>query len=110
MGDARGPSDRQGLPKNIVEQRTAKNATTPMMVDLSMFSTKKIANVELVMKQNEVPVTLDLDLVKNKKDVIGSVWGKKINGLWGFCLRVDLFTSIQGKRDRWVGCPPDWGQ
>jgi hypothetical protein len=32
---------------------------------------------------------------------------KKKNGLRGFCLRVDLFTSIQGKRDRWAGCPPD---
>jgi hypothetical protein len=26
---------------------------------------------------------------------------KKINGLRGFYLRVDLFTPMQGKRDRW---------
>ncbi len=43
-----------------------------MQTDLNTFSVKKIANVELAIKQNGAPVTLDLALVKNKKDVIGS--------------------------------------
>ena len=60
--------------QNIVVKRTAKSDTTPIQTDLNMFSVKKIANVELVIKQNGTPVTLDLVLVKNKKDVIGSVW------------------------------------
>jgi hypothetical protein len=57
---------------NIVAERTARHATTPMQTDLNTFSAKKIANVELAIKQNGAPVTLDLALVKNKKNVIGS--------------------------------------
>ena len=62
--------------QNIVVERTEKRATTPMKTDLNMFSVKKIANVELVIMENGTSVTLDLVLVKNKKDVIGSVWAE----------------------------------
>ena len=65
----------QGICKvyhDIVEERTAKGATTPMQTDLKKLSSRKIASVELAIKQNLAPVTLDLALVKNKKDVIGS--------------------------------------
>jgi hypothetical protein len=57
---------------NIVAERTARNATTPIQTDLNKFSAKKIANVELEIKHLRKPVILDLALVKNKKDVIGS--------------------------------------
>jgi hypothetical protein len=43
-----------------------------MQTDLKKLSSRKITSVELTIKQNLVPVTLDLALVKNKKDVIGS--------------------------------------
>ena len=69
----------QGICKvyhDIVAERTAKSATTPMQTDLEKFSSKKIASVELAIKQNLAPVTLDLALVKNKKDVIGSAWAE----------------------------------
>ena len=69
----------QGIVKtyhNTVVERTTRNSTTPMQTDLNKFSSKKIANVEETIKQNGTPVTLDLSLVKNKKDVIGSVWGE----------------------------------
>ncbi len=69
----------QGITKtyhNIVAERTAKNAITPMQTDLNKFSSKKITNVQEVIKQNGEPVTLDLALVKNKKDVIGSAWAE----------------------------------
>jgi len=46
--------------QNIVPERTAKSATTPMQTDLNMFSTKKNANVELVINQNGAQVTSDL--------------------------------------------------
>jgi len=62
--------------RDIVAERTAKSATTPMQTDLEKFSGKKIASVELAIKQNLAPVTLDLALVKNKKDVIGSAWAE----------------------------------
>jgi len=62
---------------NIVAERTAKSATTPMQTDLNTFSAKKIANVQLAIKQNGAPVTIDLALVKNKKDVIGSACAEK---------------------------------
>jgi hypothetical protein len=45
-----------------------------METDLNKFSVKKVANVQETIKENGAPVTSDLDLVKNKKDVIGSVW------------------------------------
>ena len=38
--------------QNIVVERTTKIATTPRQTDLNIFSVKKIANVELVIKQN----------------------------------------------------------
>jgi hypothetical protein len=71
MGYARGPRDLQGIPRPVAE-RTAKGVTTPMQTDLKKLSSRKITSVELTIKQNLVPVTLDLALVKNKKDVIGS--------------------------------------
>jgi hypothetical protein len=58
----------------IVAERTVNNATTPLQADLNKFWGKKIANVQETMNQNGVIVTLDLDLVKTKKDVIGSTW------------------------------------
>jgi hypothetical protein len=37
---------------------------------------------------------------------------KKEKNKWplGFCLRVDLFTPIQGRRGRWTGWFPDWDE
>ena len=61
---------------NIVAKRTARNATTPIQTDLNKFSAKKIANVELVIQHLRAPVTLDLVLVKNKKDLISSAWAE----------------------------------
>ena len=40
---------------------------------------------------------------------VQSVRKEKINGLWGFWLRVDLFEPGQRRGDRWSGCPPDRG-
>ncbi len=60
--------------QDIVTERTAKNTTTPMQTGLHKFSVKRIAIVQEAIKQYGAPVTLDLALVKNKKDVIGSVW------------------------------------
>jgi uncharacterized protein YeaO (DUF488 family) len=56
--------------QDIVAERTAKNTTTPIQTDLHKFSVKRIAIVQETIKQYGVPVTLDLALVKNKKDVI----------------------------------------
>ncbi len=72
----------QGICKvyhDIVAERTAKVVTTPMQTDLEKLSSRKIVTVELVIKQNLTPVTLDLALVKNKKDVIGSAWAEHDN-------------------------------
>ena len=60
--------------QDIVAERTAKSTTTPMQTDLHKFSSKRIATVQETIKQYGAPVTLDLALVKNKKDVIGSAW------------------------------------
>jgi hypothetical protein len=60
--------------QDIVTERTSKSTTTPMQTDLHKFSSKRIATVEETIKQYGAPVTLDLALVKNKKDVIGSAW------------------------------------
>ena len=62
--------------QDIVAERTAKNTTTPMQTDLHKFSVKRIAIVKEAIKQYGAPVTLDLALVKNKKDVIGSAWAE----------------------------------
>ncbi len=35
---------------------------------------------------------------------------KKINVLWEGCLRAVFLMSVEGRRDRWSGWPPDWGQ
>ena len=35
---------------------------------------------------------------------------KKIHGSWGKCLRAGFRTPVEGKRGRWGGWPPDWGQ
>jgi hypothetical protein len=45
-----------------------------MQTDLHKFSSKRIAIVQETIKHFDAPVTLDLALVKNKKDVIGSAW------------------------------------
>jgi hypothetical protein len=60
--------------QDIVAERTAKSTTTPMQTDLHKFSSKRIAIVQETIKHFDAPVTLDLALVKNKKDVIGSAW------------------------------------
>ncbi len=62
--------------QDIVAERTDKSTTTPMQTDLHKFSSKRIATVHETIKQYGAPVTLDLALVKNKKDVIGSVWAE----------------------------------
>ena len=62
--------------QDIVAERTAKSTTTPMQTDLHKFSSKRIATVQETIKQYGAPVTLDLALVKNKKDVIGSAWAE----------------------------------
>jgi len=62
--------------QDIVAERTAKNTTTPMQTDLHKFSDKRIKTVQEAIKQYGAPVTLDLALVKNKKDVIGSAWAE----------------------------------
>ena len=62
--------------QDIVAERTAKNTTTPMQTDLHKFSVKRIAIVQEAINQYGAPVTLDLALVKNKKDVIGSAWAE----------------------------------
>ena len=62
--------------QDIVAERTAKNTTTPMQTDLHKFSARKITTVQETIKQFGAPVTLDLALVKNKKDVIGSAWAE----------------------------------
>jgi hypothetical protein len=59
--------------QDIVVERTV-STTTPMQTDLHKFSSKRIAIVQETIKEYGSPVTLDLDLVKNKKDVIGSAW------------------------------------
>ena len=35
---------------------------------------------------------------------------KQIHGSWEKCLRPCFRTPVEGKRDRWGGQPPDWGQ
>jgi hypothetical protein len=47
-----------------------------MQTDLHKFSDKRIKTVQETIRQYGTPVTLDLTLVKNKKDVIGSVWAE----------------------------------
>ena len=69
-----GSRSRSKTYHNIVTERTTKNATLPRQTDLNKFSSKKITNVKVVIKQNGTPFSLDLPLVKNKKDVIDSVW------------------------------------
>ena len=76
MVSTRVPRDCQECHNIVTTERTTRNTTTPIQTDLKKFSTKKIGNVELVIKQNGIPVTLDLVLVmvKYKEDVIGSTW------------------------------------
>jgi hypothetical protein len=47
-----------------------------MQTDLHKFSSKRITTVEETIKQYGAPVTLDLTLVKNKKDVIVCAWAE----------------------------------
>ena len=47
-----------------------------MQTDLHKFSDRKIKIVQEAIRQYGAPVTLDLALVKNKKDVIGSAWAE----------------------------------
>jgi hypothetical protein len=61
--------------QSIVAERTAKSATTPMQTDLYVFSKEDHKRARDI-KQYDAPVTLDLALVKNKKDVIGSAWAE----------------------------------
>jgi hypothetical protein len=35
---------------------------------------------------------------------------KKNNVFWGKCFRSGFFTPVEGRRERWTGNPPDWGQ
>ena len=56
---------------NIVADRTERNATIPMQKDLNK-NCKCVGGDQ----GERVPVTLDLVLVKNKKDVIGSAWSE----------------------------------
>jgi hypothetical protein len=65
--------------QDIVTERTAKNTTTPMQTDLHKFSDRRIKTVQEAIRQYGAPVTLDLTLVKNKKDVIGSAWDESDN-------------------------------
>jgi hypothetical protein len=37
-------------------------------------------------------------------------WKKKIHDSWGKCLRTGFLMPVEGRRDRWSGWPPDWGQ
>jgi hypothetical protein len=55
--------------QDIVAERTAKSTANPMQTDLHKFSSKRITTVQETIKQYGSPVTLDLSLVKNKKDV-----------------------------------------
>ena len=60
----------------IVAERTADKSKQgkPMETDLAALSDKKIRSVIAAMDKMGAKVALDLALVKNKKDVIGSSW------------------------------------
>ena len=64
--------------QSIVTARTADKSLqgTPMQTDLAMFSDKQMKKVTAVMDKMGARVALDLALVKNKKDVIGSSWAE----------------------------------
>ena len=47
-----------------------------METDLATLSDKKIKSVTAAMDKIDAKVALDLALVKNKKDVIGSSWAE----------------------------------
>jgi alkylhydroperoxidase/carboxymuconolactone decarboxylase family protein YurZ len=59
--------------QDIVAERTAKNTTTPMQTDLHKFSDRRIKIVQEAIRQYGAPVTLDLALVKNKKDSLKTI-------------------------------------
>ena len=64
--------------QSIVTGRTTDKSLqgTPMQTDLTTFPDKQIKKVSTVMDKMGAKVSLDLVLVKNKKDVIGSSWAE----------------------------------
>ena len=64
--------------QGIVAERTADKSKQgkPMETDLAALSDKKIRSVIAAMDKMGAKVALDLALVKNKKDVIGSSWAE----------------------------------
>ena len=71
----------QGIAKyfqGTVAERTADKSKQgkPMETDLAVLSDKKIKSVTAAMDKMGAKVVLDLALVKNKKDVIGSSWAE----------------------------------
>ena len=64
--------------QGIVTERTADKSKQgkPMETDLAALSDKKIKSVTAAMDKMGAKVALDLALVKNKKDVIGSSWAE----------------------------------
>ena len=64
--------------QSIVVARTTDKSLqgTPMQTDLTTFPDKQIKKVTTAMDKMDAKVSLDLALVKNKKDVIGSSWAE----------------------------------
>ena len=64
--------------QSIVAARTEDKSLqgTPMQTDLTTFPDKQIKKVTTAMDKMGAKFSLDLDLVKNKKDVIGSSWAE----------------------------------
>jgi hypothetical protein len=75
MDNVRGPSECGVLPKHCREETATKHLQgEPMQADLDFntFSAKKIRDVTQMIDKTGAPVTLDV--VKNKKDIIGTAW------------------------------------
>ena len=75
VDNGRGPSDCRVLPKHCRDKTATKDLQGEAMqtdLDFNTFSVKEIRDVTQMIDKTGASVTPDL--VKNKKDIIGTAW------------------------------------